>query len=72
VRFRKLTKFSPKAILQAITELQEFVAMLIPRESSGTLRTFGSGGTTVKASKVAKQTGSTTVTTSGNNPSRWA
>jgi hypothetical protein len=68
MRFRRLSQFSVRGILDAIRQLQEAVESLQPRKSAGTLITHSSSGVTVRAAR-AKATGGGT--TSSSQPSRW-
>jgi hypothetical protein len=68
MRFRRLSQFSVRGILDAIKQLQEAVESLQPRKSAGTLITHSSSGVTVRAAR-AKTTGGGT--TSSSQPSRW-
>jgi len=69
MNFKRIVKFNPKDILDAIKQLQDSVRTLQPRQSSGTLQSQGPGGTTTRASSAA--TRATTVNVSDDRPARW-
>ena len=69
MRIKRITKFNPKDILDAIRQLQDAVMALQPRQSSGTLQSHGPGGTTTKASSAAAR--NVTVAASDDRPARW-
>jgi len=68
MRFRRLSQFSVRGILDAIRQLQEAVESLQPRKSAGTLITHSSSGVTVRAARAKAAAGGTT---SSSQPSRW-
>jgi len=68
MRFRRLSQFSVRGILDAIRQLQEAVESLQPRKSAGTLITHSSSGVTVRAARAKATSGGTT---SSSQPSRW-
>tara|TARA_R100000479_G_scaffold170740_1_gene113694 strand:+ start:754 stop:966 length:213 start_codon:yes stop_codon:yes gene_type:complete len=69
MRFRRLSQFSVRGILDAIKALQEAVESLQPRKSAGTLITHSSSGVTVRAARQKATGGGGT--TSSSQPSRW-
>lgn len=69
MRFRRITRFNPKDIMDALNKIMDALEMLQPRKSSGTLQSQGPGGTTTRASSAA--TRATTVNVSDDRPARW-
>ena len=69
MRFRRLTNFNVRGILDAIKQLQEAVESLQPRQSSGTLISHSSSGVTIRDAR-ARATGSTSAPTA-DQPARW-
>lgn len=70
MRFKRITRFRIKDILEAINQLQDAVSALQPRKSSGTLQNQGSGGTVTKASSAVKRS-HVVQAPSDSRPARW-
>jgi len=70
MRFRRLSQFSVRGILDSIRALQEAVEALQPQKSSGTLIDFSSQGVNIRASKLARTSGGGAAPTT-DQPARW-
>lgn len=67
---RKITRFRPKEILDAINQLIDAVSRLEPRASRGTLISQSGKGVTTKASTATQRT-QITQAPSDDRPARW-